>query len=142
MESPEQIDRANHPLFRLRTVEVEFEGEKYSLRALKHREVIDAVNEAQEWCKEDPSLDENHARSYCSLARVIVFPKFSPQELREGDGQIVQFLSTEAAKLNFLRLKKGDSSAGSFSTAQNPATPSNPITAETEGRFSSSAKTG
>ena len=92
--TPKQADRT-HPLFKIKKEEVSFEGEHYLLKSLNHRELMESLEEAKRWSREDPSIDERNASNYCTISRMTLSPHFSPQELREGDAGIVNFLNAE-----------------------------------------------
>lgn len=96
-----------HPLSKIKTQEIEFEGEKYVIRRLKHGELIDAGDEARKWVKEEPALALGSAMNYCLMSRAMVFPRFTPQELRQGDAVIVTYLNNRMNELCFLLLKDG-----------------------------------
>jgi hypothetical protein len=91
---------------KLRTKEVEFRGEKYVLQSLRHGDLLNVIDEARAWVKEDPSLDRKAAYIYCSISHVVISPKFTSRELREGDAEIVNFLKNQVGDFTFLSLEK------------------------------------
>jgi hypothetical protein len=104
LTSSDSIDpaAADHPLKVIKTEEVEFEGQKYVVRRLKHREMLESDKEGNAWHKRDESISANEAANYCAMSKFIVHPHFTAEELREGDGTIVRFLNGKMNDLCFL----------------------------------------
>jgi hypothetical protein len=101
-------DADRRALLEPKTAEVEFEGITFKLKALAHHELIASQKQAREWVKRDPSIELEDAAGYVGASKALLYPKFTPEELRLGDSAKVNVLIQKVNELCFLRLRKSD----------------------------------
>jgi len=113
--SEEDFAPPDHPLRVPKTQEVFFEGQKYVLKRLRHIELLESQKEAKAWSQEE-GLSEKDAANYIAMAKSIVHPKFTREDLRDGDVVVVNFLNQAVNDLTFLRLQRENISVGPSSS--------------------------